>query len=63
MRSEHISNTRSKLRNKKTKAVHGVCPECNYPLVVRSGPYGEFLGCSQYPKCHFKQNKSLKRRN
>lgn len=29
-----------------------VCPGCNEgTLVPRSGPYGDFLGCSRFPKC------------
>jgi DNA topoisomerase-1 len=28
-----------------------VCPECGKPLIKRTGRYGEFLGCSGYPKC------------
>ena len=31
----------------------GVCPECGGALVKRSGKYGDFLGCSHYPECHF----------
>lgn len=27
------------------------CPECGSPLVLRRGKYGEFWGCSNYPKC------------
>ncbi|HUV04840.1 MAG TPA: type I DNA topoisomerase [Armatimonadota bacterium] len=27
------------------------CPKCGRPLVLRMGKYGEFLGCSGYPKC------------
>jgi len=27
------------------------CPKCGKPLVRRRGKYGEFLGCSGYPKC------------
>ena len=34
-----------------------ICPRCHAPLVLKQGPYGEFYGCSQYPKCHFKMNK------
>jgi DNA topoisomerase-1 len=33
-----------------------VCPECNSPLVLRSGRYGVFLGCSAYPDCDFTRN-------
>lgn len=27
------------------------CPKCGAPLVRRQGRYGEFIGCSTYPKC------------
>ncbi len=27
------------------------CPECGANLVLRSGKYGKFFGCSRYPKC------------
>lgn len=29
------------------------CPYCGKPLVLRSGKYGQFWGCSAYPKCRF----------
>ena len=31
----------------------GVCPECGSDLIKRSGRYGEFVGCSGFPKCRF----------
>ena len=27
------------------------CPDCGSPMVKRNGRYGEFYGCSTYPKC------------
>lgn len=27
------------------------CPKCGKPLTVRSSAYGEFIGCTGYPKC------------
>lgn len=27
------------------------CPKCASPLVIKSGRYGKFIGCSGYPKC------------
>ncbi|MDD7792882.1 restriction endonuclease [Clostridium sp. 'White wine YQ'] len=33
----------------------GECPSCGGKLVLRKGPYGEFLGCSNYPKCTYKE--------
>jgi DNA topoisomerase-1 len=32
------------------------CPECGEPLLVRSGRYGLFLGCSGYPDCSYTRN-------
>lgn len=29
------------------------CPECGSPLVIRSGKYGEFVACSNYPTCKY----------
>ena len=29
------------------------CPECGSPLVIRKGKYGEFVACSNYPKCKY----------
>jgi restriction system protein len=31
------------------------CPKCGGNLVERNGKYGNFLGCSNYPKCNFTQ--------
>lgn len=36
-----------------TNEVVGVCPECESDLIKRSGRYGEFIGCSGFPKCRF----------
>lgn len=27
------------------------CPRCGAPMVCRNGKFGEFYGCSTYPKC------------
>ncbi len=32
------------------------CPKCGGTLVIREGKYGEFIGCSNYPKCKFTSN-------
>ena len=28
-----------------------VCPKCSGGMIVRSGRYGKFWGCKNYPKC------------
>ena len=31
-----------------------VCPECGHELVRRKSRFGTtFIGCSNYPKCHY----------
>jgi len=32
------------------------CPKCGKPLLIRSGPRGEFVGCSGFPKCRTTMN-------
>ncbi|WP_067258802.1 DNA topoisomerase I [Methanobrevibacter cuticularis] len=31
----------------------GTCPDCHSDLLKRSGRYGDFVGCSSFPKCRF----------
>lgn len=28
-----------------------LCPECEEPMALRKGPFGQFLGCTRYPHC------------
>lgn len=35
----------------------GECPRCGAELVVRSGRFGEFVGCSRYPECDYIQGR------
>ena len=49
---------------KETKPeVVGKCPECGKQLLKRSGRYGEFIGCSGFPKCRFTQSLEEKEAN
>jgi DNA topoisomerase I len=36
-----------------TNEIVGVCPDCGKDLIKRSGRYGEFIGCSAFPKCRY----------
>ncbi|MBR7181979.1 MAG: topoisomerase DNA-binding C4 zinc finger domain-containing protein, partial [Clostridia bacterium] len=38
------------------KLEQNICPRCGKPLVLRNGSYGEFYGCTGYPKCRFTKN-------
>ncbi len=35
------------------------CPLCESQLVKKHGQYGEFIGCTAYPKCKFIRSKTL----
>jgi len=41
---------------KKEIMTEEVCPECGSKLVIRQGRYGDFIACSNYPKCKFTKN-------
>lgn len=53
VRQEHkekvkeYKNTLDEMKNQK------ICPYCKTPLVLRKSKYGEFYGCSNYPKCRY----------
>ena len=55
MRKKHVSDIKRDVGIRKKKIDSGICPKCNGVLIERSGPYGKFLGCSNYPKCNFTQ--------
>lgn len=35
--------------------VDRVCPKCGSPLVLKTSTYGDFVGCSNYPHCKYKE--------
>jgi len=48
----------SKIRKRNESAINnGYCPRCGGKLTLRKGRYGEFWGCSNYPKCKFTMKK------
>ncbi|MCF0116429.1 MAG: NERD domain-containing protein [Bacilli bacterium] len=47
--SDHISNIKATQR----AINNNVCPRCGSPLILKKGKYGQFYGCSSYPKCKF----------
>lgn len=49
----HIRNIKQAQRDMQHKVRSGICPRCGGSLVKRSGPYGSFYGCSNYPSCRY----------
>lgn len=50
---EHVKNIKNARKSDALKVSHGVCPRCGGTLVKRTGKYGTFYGCSNYPKCKY----------
>ena len=41
------------------EATGDLCPDCGSPLVIRQGRFGEFVACSNYPGCKYKQKEEV----
>ena len=48
-KKEHVAT----IKKQHTNVSANNCPRCGGSLVTRKGKYGEFKGCSNYPKCRF----------
>ena len=54
---EKISAGKTGIKSLKTATPIGEkCPECGSELVLRKGKYGEFIACSNFPKCKYSRN-------
>ncbi len=51
--NEHVRNIRTTIKETENKIQNSICPKCGGKLVERSGKYGKFIGCSNYPKCKY----------
>lgn len=52
-RKAHNDNVRSAIYYHENSVSKGICPQCGGKLVFRSGKYGSFYGCSNYPRCRY----------
>ncbi len=52
IKKEHIQNIKNNIIDKDNNK----CPKCGGQLVERTGKYGSFIGCSNYPKCKYTRN-------
>ena len=51
-RKVHVKNARE-IKSNKDEELKNKCPKCGGELIKRNGKYGEFMGCSNFPKCSF----------
>ena len=52
----HKHNVRATVNKKRNAIAAGRCPRCGGELVLRSGQYGKFYGCSNFPRCRYAAN-------
>lgn len=53
-RKTHKYNVKASINRHHTNNIsYEICPFCGHKLVVRNGKYGEFYGCSNYPRCKY----------
>ncbi len=51
---EKITNGKANIKSKKMAIPTGeMCPKCGSELLRRKGRYGEFIACSNFPKCKY----------
>lgn len=53
MRRKHIKDIHTKIKNDNELVNKMICPKCGNQLVKKTGKYGTFIGCSNFPKCKY----------
>jgi len=54
---EKIAKGKKEIKSLKVAIPTGEnCPQCGSELLLRKGRYGEFIACSNFPKCKFTRN-------
>lgn len=48
-----LTNVSAEEKQQHIEDIKTKCPFCGSELVLRKGKYGDFWGCSSYPKCRF----------
>ncbi len=58
---EKIEKGKKEIKSLKTATPTGEkCPQCGHELVLRKGRYGEFIACSNFPKCKYTKDPNAK---
>ena len=55
-RKEHVKYVKRIVEEKAMNKAYKRCPYCGSELVKRTGRFGDFLGCSRFPKCKYTNN-------
>ena len=52
-RKAHVKLVNEEINRRSNALDKDICPRCGGKLILRKGKYGEFKGCSNFPKCRF----------
>lgn len=52
-RRRHVEKINQKISQNKDLTDSMICPKCGSKLIEKTGKYGKFIGCSNFPKCKF----------
>lgn len=55
-RKAHIRSIKRRIDERESLIDRNICPNCKGSLIVRRGDFGEFMGCSNFPRCRFTIN-------
>jgi len=61
-KKDHVSRIRWNVKMGEMKERVLICPRCGGQLVKRTGQYGEFYGCSNFPQCKHTAKLNLDRK-
>lgn len=50
-----LKNANENMKQIDAQIIGRKCPECDLELVQRKSKYGEFIGCSNFPKCKYNE--------
>ena len=53
---KHNKYVKQNIRNRTRNVRSLICPNCHGTLKIRNGRYGEFYGCSNFPKCKYSKS-------
>ncbi len=48
-----VENAKNNMEKKQPEKTGEICPLCGHELVIRSGRYGKFVSCSNFPACRY----------
>ncbi len=55
-KKKHVKSIQQRVQKREASIRANKCPQCSGELIMRTGKYGNFLGCKSYPSCKFIRN-------